>query len=262
MTTKVPSEVTEAGGPATRGEPGPSLLDRPTHRIEIDYRTLRLAIGIIALTLGWVTRYFAGTPLGSISESYYHPGPAQTYFIGSLFAIATFLFAYNGHDYRDMLASKIAGLAALGVALFPCTCARAVGAATCLRQSVVPYVHWISALLMFAALAWFCLSFYRQARRKAGDAPGPRTPPGRRALVYACSGIVIVVTMLILLFYGLAGPTVHERWPQLVFWGELAALTAFGASWLTASQVLPVLTHAHERMRLGFGQQSLRDTGR
>ncbi len=235
--------------PASSGRPAASLLDRPTRRIEIDYRTLRLAIGVIALALGWITQAFAGSPLGSISESYYHPGPSQTVFIGSLFAIATFLFAYNGHDYRDLLASKIAAIAALGVALFPCTCAGATGGA-CLRRPLLPYVHWISAMVMFLVLAWFCLSFYRQARRKAREAPTQGAAPRRRARIYAVSGLVILAAMLVLLIDSLSGHPLKARWPQLVFWGELAALTAFGASWLTASQSLPVLTRRDERLWL------------
>ena len=40
-----------------------------------------------------------------------------------LFAIAAFLLAYNGFSRADMVLSKLASVAALGVAMFPCECA-------------------------------------------------------------------------------------------------------------------------------------------
>ena len=71
------------------------MLEAPK-REEIDHRTIKLIVGVIALSLATLTGAFAGTPIASISASYYEGGWSQTIFIGFLFAIAAFLLAYNG----------------------------------------------------------------------------------------------------------------------------------------------------------------------
>ncbi len=69
------------------------MLPKPT-KPEIDHRTLKLLVGLIARTLGGLTSLFAGDPLlKSISESYWRGGWAQSVFVGFLFAISPFLFA-------------------------------------------------------------------------------------------------------------------------------------------------------------------------
>src|SRR5205809_7309690 len=122
-------------------------------RQEIDHRTIKLIVGIVSLSLAGLTSAFATTAITSISASYYEGGPSQTIFIGFLFAIAAFLLAYNGFSRTDMVMSKLAAVAALGVALFPCDCGNHIEA--------VPYVHYISATTMFLILVYFCYSFYR-----------------------------------------------------------------------------------------------------
>jgi hypothetical protein len=130
------------------------MLPTP-QREEIDHRTIKLLIGLIALTLATFTSYFAGGTITSISAAYYEGGWAQSILVGFLFAIAAFLLAYNGLSTREMVLSKVAAVAALGVALFPCKCGN--------REQIIPYVHAVSATTMFLVLAYFCYVFYRRA---------------------------------------------------------------------------------------------------
>src|SRR5438034_1158391 len=125
---------------------------------EISHLTIKLVVGLIALSLASLTDLFAKAPLLSISASYYEGGRSQSIFVGFLFAIAAFLLAYNGFSRTDMVMSKLASAAALGVAMFPCQCDN--------HLEVVPYVHWISAATMFLILVYFCYSFYQRARAK------------------------------------------------------------------------------------------------
>ncbi len=232
-----------------------SGLSEPTKRREIDHRTIKLIVGVIALSLPILTREFAGSPLRSISESYYFIGWSQTVFIGFLFAIAAFLMAYNGYDRREMIASKIASLGALGVALFPCLCEhlRSVNecaTAACDRPPSVPTIHWISAAAMFLVLAYFCYRFFDRAQQKANDAADPNPSAGRRSWVYAICGLVIVVAIGVLLFDALSGRSLSSKVEYLVFYCKAAALIAFGVSWLTASHTLPLVTRSDERFSL------------
>src|ERR1044071_680774 len=81
----------------------------------------------------------------------------------------------------DMVMSKLASVAALGVAMFPCQCDNHI--------ELVPYVHGISPATMFRILVYFCYSFYQRARQKG------HTQAKVRAVVYAVRGILIVLSL-------------------------------------------------------------------
>jgi hypothetical protein len=203
-------------------------------RQEIDHHTIKLIVGIVALSLATLTSLFAKTPISSISASYYEGGWSQSIFIGFLFAISSFLVAYNGFTNGEMLLSKVAAAAALGVALFPCECG--------IHKPPVPYIHGASAAAMFLILAYFCLGFYRRARGKH------HTEADRRALVYGVCGLLIVASIGVLALDHFLHGAISAHVPRLVFFGEATALMAFGISWLTASRVLPFLTNQEERI--------------
>jgi hypothetical protein len=122
------------------------MFSAPT-RQEIDHRTIKLVIGIVALSLAQLTSCFASTPITSISASYYEAGWSQSIFIGFLFAIAALLLAYNGRSTTEMILGKLASAAGLGVALFPCKCDS--------HPELVPHLHGLSATVMFLILAFF-----------------------------------------------------------------------------------------------------------
>ena len=157
-------------------------------RQEIDHRTIKLIIGVIAISLGSITSYFArqdaGVFITSISESYHVGRWAQSFFVGFLFAIAALLLAYNGLTLREMVLSKLACLAAVGVALFPCQCGR--------LPSASGYVHAAAATIMFVILAGFCHIFYRRARSKANP------QANMRATIYAVCGVAIIASILVI----------------------------------------------------------------
>src|SRR6266850_164762 len=151
------------------------MLSTPSRR-EIDHRTMKLIVGVVALSLASLTSFFASTAITSISASYYETGWSQSIFIGFLFAISAFLLAYNGLSRGEMILSKVASAAGLGVALFPCEC---------VIHDVVPYVHGVSASVMFLVLTYFCYGFFRRARSKG------HPQAQARATVYALCGIAI-----------------------------------------------------------------------
>lgn len=208
------------------------MLPKP-EKPEIDHRTLKLLVGLIALSLANLTALFASKSITSISASYYEAGWSQSIFIGFLFAIAAFLLAYNGLSRAEMLLSKVAAAAALGVALFPCDCDG--------HAELVPHVHFSAAAVMFLVLAYFCYVFYRRARAKG------HVEANRRAAIYALCGVAILASIAVLVFDTLAGGVLTARVPRLVFYCERTGLVAFGVSWLTASRILPVLTSRNER---------------
>lgn len=204
-----------------------------THPPEIDHRTMKLIVGVIALSLASLTSFFADTSITSISASYYEGGWSQTIFIGFLFAIAAFLLAYNGYNRIQMILSKIAAVAAACVALFPCDCdGHAVR---------VKHVHGAAAAVLFVILAIFCYIFFRRATNKPGR------PAKARALIYAVCGVVIFAVVLVLAVDFLSQGRISSSVPRLTYYGEKAALLAFAVSWLAASHYLPAITSNEEQ---------------
>jgi len=192
---------------------------------------MKLIVGVIALSLANLTSFFAGTPITSISAAYYEKGWSHVIFIGFLFAISAFLLAYNGYTRLQMILSKVAGIATLCIALFPCDCDG--------HDQLVPYVHGASAAITFAILAFFCYVFFQRAIDKSSG------PAKSRAFIYASCGIVIVLVIIVL---GIDHIVHALHVPRLTYYGEKAALIAFGVSWLTASHWLPVITTEQERL--------------
>jgi len=201
---------------------------------EIDPHVLKLIVGLIALTLANLTAFLSANSIQSISASYHVGGWARDFFVGFLFAISSFLFAYNGDSSPEMLLSKVAALAALGVALFPCGCGT--------HEEIIPYVHYISAAAMFIVLACLCGIFFNRARAK-----GHREAKWR-SYIYAGCGITIVIVIAVLAIDHFAGDPISSKIPRLTFYGERAGLVAFGISWLVASRAIPFITAPTERV--------------
>ena len=205
-------------------------------RAEINHHTIKLIIGVIAISLATLTSLFSETPLQSISASYHEDGWSRNIFVGFLFAIFAFLLAYNGKSPVELALSKVAAIAAIGVAMFPCKCGN--------HLEIFPYVHGFSAAVMFVVLAIFCYIFFLRARNKRG------LEATLRAFIYTFCGITIVTSVLIILFDHLSGGVISSKIVRLTFYGEAAGLIAFGIAWLTASRILPLITNKDERISL------------
>jgi hypothetical protein len=203
----------------------------------IDNHSSKFIVGVIAITLPLLT-YLLALPerLGSISASYWAEGDwPRNIFVGFLFAVAAFLASYNGYSPLQMRLSKLAGVAAVGIAMFPCSCGG--------HPQIVPGVHYVSAAIMFGVLAFFCYVFLRRAW------PKPTVQERVRAIVYAICGLAMVVAIVAIGIDAVTG-ALSQSFPSFTFWAETTALVAFGIAWLTASRILPVITAPNEQLSL------------
>lgn len=207
-----------------------------SHRPEIDHRTIKLLVGLIALSLASITNWFSVSAITSISASYYEGDWARNALVGSLFAIAALMLAYNGLSFWEMLLSKLGALAALGVAMFPCACGG--------HAEIWAHAHYLSATLMFSVLAGMCRIFQKRASRKR------HIEARRRAGIYFLCMLVILGVMAIMLIDAMSQDVLSAEWPRLTFYCERAGLVAFAVSWLTASKIIPVFAAPEERLRL------------
>jgi hypothetical protein len=179
------------------------------------YLYLRRAIGLIGLALPFVLilgkRIVQGGDLiGSLSG-----------FVGAMCAVGVFLLAYYGHDYVDNIASTVAGLGAIGLALFPTTPGGDVSG----WDRTAGVLHLTFATMFFLSLAYFCLRLFPH--------DGEQTPV--TSVVYrTCGAVILACLVLIALTSSLRlVPALH---PAL--WLEAVAVEAFGVAWLTKGQTL------------------------
>ena len=198
-----------------------------------DYRALRLLVGLIALALPFaVTILSKDNSLQSISASYHTA--ARDAFVGMLCIVGAFMWAYNGHSIKEGTASKIASLAAFMVALFPTRCSGC-------DLTHITYIHYISAAVLFAILAYFCLGPFRKNTKGAGG------KKARRAKIYLFCGVTIIISMLAIGVSNYMG--IDEQY-RITYWGEAVALCAFGIAWIVAGKVIPWLVDDEEALRL------------
>ena len=205
--------------------------------VVFDYRALRLLMGLIALALPFVVTALSTTDLSSISASYYTE--ARDAFVGMLFVVSAFLWAYNGHAPAEGNASKIASLAAILVALFPTACD------SC-KPSIVSVIHYSAAIALFSILAYFCFRFFR----KNTKGQLRMSKKWRRDKIYLACGTVMVACMLIAVVANLTlSQETLKAW-QVTYWAEAIALGAFGVAWIVAGKYLAALTDEDEELRL------------
>jgi hypothetical protein len=206
---------------------------RPT-RVEIDHRTIKLLVGVIAIALPILVSWLAAPDrLTSVSASYWAGDWPRSIFVGFLFAIAAFLAAYNGRSTSEMIASKIAATASILIAMFPCGCDG--------NDEIIPGVHYFAAATMFSVLAFFCWRFLRRALDKG------HMRARARALLYVLCGLAILVSIAALGLNAALNGQFSRIYATFVYWFEASGLVAFGLSWLTASHVLPMLNEPAER---------------
>jgi len=202
-------------------------------RPEIDHHTIKLIVGIIAITLASLTSALSGHDIPSVSASYHEGGLARDIFVGFLFAIGAFLFAYNGEWRIEFYLSRIAAISALAIAIFPCKCGG--------HPEYIANVHGSAAALMFGTLSVFCWVFFARARKKT------YAQAKWRAVIYAVCGLAITAAVVLLAVDHFLDDVFTNLNPRFTYYGEFTGLVAFGIAWLIASRVLPIISNPDER---------------
>ena len=225
-TTYQPIEVTKMSEPIVEA--------RDQNPLVISHLTLRRAIGVLGMAFPFIL-YFGGQLGGydiqSSISSYYHTNMRDV-FVGVLWAIAVFMFAYKGHDKFDNILGFHSFIFALGVALLPTTPDNPTNGA----DPLVGRLHLVSAACFFITLILFCLLLFVRT-----DESRPMTEnKKRRNHVYRICGYTMIACILLIAVYFLFlkndFPVLEKIKP--VFWLEVIALEAFGISWLTKGEAI------------------------
>jgi hypothetical protein len=188
-----------------------------------------VALRIEHASCGWLP--------GSVSDYYY--SPVRNIFVGALCALGLFLIAYVGDDLGDRVITDLAGVFALGVALFPTTpTVASPPSATCetvarltTRQQVVGDIHAVSSVLFFVLLAWMAIRFISTS----GAQPTPAEL--RRNLIYRICAIVILASVAATIVTNFLPASLRPAFPYLLLY-ESVGIFAFGVSWFVKGQTL------------------------
>jgi hypothetical protein len=191
------------------------------------YFTLRYGLAAIAFAfpiLLVLLGYFYGIALQESMSHYYfalapedaakNGFPMRTWFVGFLFAIGACLYLYKGFSDRENIALNIAGLSALGVAVFP------------LQDK--PGLHTVFAITLFLCIAFVAI-WCTNETLKYLHSEDDRKKFRRRYQILAVLMIASPATALVLtLFFG--GPKSYT------FFAEAVGVWTFAAYWLTKSR--------------------------
>jgi hypothetical protein len=200
-----------------------------------DYRALRLLMGIIAFALPFIVNWVSSIPLTSISASYHTE--ARDIFVGLLFVVGAFLWAYKGHTPREAWISKAASIAAIVVALFPTSCDQCT-------PDMKAGIHYLAAGILFGILAYFCLGPFRE------NTKGKEGKKGRRAKIYFTCGCIIVACILTIGITKITLPDETIKKMLITYWAETIALIAFGIAWIVAGKVFKPLVDEEDALNL------------
>jgi hypothetical protein len=191
----------------------------------VSYLTLRKVVGVLGMALPVVVAVWgfelqhAYHLLPSISD--YYDLRTRDAFVGILFTIAWFLFAYHGYDRNDDVAGNLACLFALGVALFP------IGGSRIERV-----VHLASAAALFLVLAYFALFLFTKSGAFQTHAKRIRNR------VYRVCGALMLTCVGLIASYQLLWTQAPVTQLHPVFWLETTALWAFGFSWFVKGEAI------------------------
>jgi hypothetical protein len=191
------------------------------------YLALRNSLGWIgillpfALILGMLF-LFEGSAIQKTISQYYYTGMRDV-LVGSLCAIALFLFFYRGYTKWENRAANLAALFAIGIAWFPTSETD--------PQTLTGNIHFLCAAVFFVILAIFSIFFFTKS------VPHPTKQKLKRNKIFLGCGLVMFACLVAIIIYFKFVHTENSD-SHFVFWAESIALISFGVSWITKGGTL------------------------
>lgn len=184
----------------------------------INTKSLRRAIGLLAMSLPILVALLLGGIPSSISATYYtwEAGPVFMIILG---ASSILLMYYDGYDKTDDILNTIAGIFGILICLFPCETSklRYVGTFQ-VPVNVSAIVHYVSAISFFGLLAYVSMF---QFTKSSGEMTKKKKA---RNVIYRVCAIGMIASFGIMLL-----PSFYIQ----IWLVETIALFFFGISWLT-----------------------------
>lgn len=230
--------------PVVAVEPRPT--DPGTARYVRSFLIMRVLVGALGVALPFALVlidgvWFDGDPFPRTSLSAYYYSGVRELFVGSLSAIGVFLIAYKVAEVNlDNSLSLLAGVAVLGVALFPtgrpAETVRLMPLQDRLGESLVSAIHYGAAVVFIVSLAVISYFFGKREGKRPPTPNRRRSPRFWRDFHWACAGVIAAALVWIL---------VTELWDvgpdKSLLYGEAVSVCAFGVSWLWKGLELDML---------------------
>ena len=198
------------------------------------YLYLRRGMGVIGLAFPFVL-WLGGAvlfdrALQTSMSAYYHT-PLRDVFVGVLCTIGVFLFLYKGQTPREDLALNIAGVAAVGIALFPMS-----PAGDCVADAGGFSPHGVFAVVFFGAIAW--VAWFTASDGAAAQLAAGAGRTMRRGVYKLCSAAMAVSIAAAVAYKFLVPQQAEDSLCRhsIVFVIEAVAVIAFSIFWLAKSQ--------------------------
>jgi hypothetical protein len=214
-------------------------MKSPNEELVVSYLTLRQMIGWIGLLMPIAVRLgalvFEGIHSTNSISAYYYTGMRDV-FVSTLVLVGALLTCYRTPSKSDNLVAIIAGLAAIGIGLFPMDPiyapeillnhpAMATGACY-VNRGILKY-HFIFVTIFFA------LSFYLvYFRFRAFTSANPTTQKVARNKIYRLCGVAMLVSFVAIGLFDLS----HKD--ASIFWPETVAVVAFATAWLVKGRLV------------------------
>jgi hypothetical protein len=202
-------------------------LDRLRQNLLVSYIHVSIGIGIIAFLFPvavYLNGLFFGISLQDTLSNYFFAKagggidpfdhPARVLFVGGLFAIGTFMFLYKGFTRGENIILNLAGVFAIGVAVFPMTMFKFYGCTP----------HAICAIAMFLCIIYLAIWGKRNSLDLMDD-------PQRKAFYEKWYNIIAgLMLSFIVVTAGLH--FLFHPGKSFVFWVESVGIWVFAAYWL------------------------------
>lgn len=218
--------------------PPPSSHASMKAHLETNFRAtyFMLRFGAVTITillpfLLWLGgKFYAGLPLQDSMSAYYHAindgKTMRDWFVGILFAMGLILYFYKGYSDTENIALNIAGILAVGVAIFPMGWG-------CGENCPSISIHGICAVTFFVIIAFVCVYCSRDTLNLIRD-EGVRARYGR---IYKTLAIVMVLSPVVAFLLN----AFFRQYNSRVFYIEAFGILAFAAYWFVKSRELAVV---------------------
>ena len=204
-----------------------------TVRLRNSLGLLGMLLPVIVCVLSLINGF--GFP-DSISATYYLD-PCITPFMIILGSAGLLLISYRGYDRQDDIICTLAGVFGLLICIFPCSNNSMYDAGFItdivgtfqIPRVISGWIHNISAVVFFLLLAYNSLFLFTKS---SGEMTEKKK---KRNIIFKVCGIGMVASLICIVPL-----SIFQVWGS-TWWVEMFALSFFGVSWLTKSNVYPFL---------------------
>jgi hypothetical protein len=214
-------------------------MDAQDKELVVSYLTLRQMIGWVALLMPVAVRlgafHFEGVHTTESISAYYYTGMRDV-FVSTLVLSGALLACYRTPAFSDGVVATIAGLAAIGIGLFPMDPAYAkeildqfpeMPKLTCYKNTGILGYHF------YFVAAFFALAFYLVYFRFRAFTPKiPSRQKIMRNQVYKGCGAAMLAGFVAI------GALAWLNKQASIFWPETVAVVAFSAAWLVKGRLI------------------------